>query len=78
MKLISRVSGHRALLYFSSEQRVDFRAYVRDWRESSRQDKIRQIGVRDEAKISEDSVPADSPATAATGSASSRRYASRW
>lgn len=39
-------------LYFTSEQRVDFRAYVRDLaREFKTRIELRQIGVRDEAKV---------------------------
>lgn len=42
----------KLFLYFSSEQRVDFRAYVRDLaREFRTRIELRQIGVRDEAKI---------------------------
>lgn len=43
---------HKLFIYFSSEQRVDFRAYVRDLaREFKTRIELRQIGVRDEAKI---------------------------
>lgn len=42
----------KLFFYFSSEQRVDFRAYVRDLaREFKTRIELRQIGVRDEAKI---------------------------
>ncbi len=55
MKLIDvEFLRHRRKLffYFSSEQRVDFRAYVRDLaREFKTRIELRQIGVRDEAKI---------------------------
>lgn len=42
----------KLFVYFASEQRVDFRAYVRDLaREFRTRIELRQIGVRDEAKI---------------------------
>lgn len=42
----------KLFLYFTSEQRVDFRAYVRDLaREFRTRIELRQIGVRDEAKV---------------------------
>jgi cell fate regulator YaaT (PSP1 superfamily) len=42
----------KLFLYFTSEQRVDFRAYVRDLaREFKTRIELRQIGVRDEAKV---------------------------
>lgn len=42
----------KLFFYFSSEQRVDFRAYVRDLaREFKTRIELRQIGVRDEAKV---------------------------
>lgn len=42
----------KLFFYFSSDQRVDFRAYVRDLaREFKTRIELRQIGVRDEAKI---------------------------
>ncbi|MDO5115289.1 MAG: regulatory iron-sulfur-containing complex subunit RicT [Synergistaceae bacterium] len=42
----------KLFFYFSSEQRVDFRAYVRDLaREFRTRIELRQVGVRDEAKI---------------------------
>lgn len=41
----------KLFLYFTSEQRVDFRAYVRDLaKEFKTRIELRQIGVRDEAK----------------------------
>ncbi len=44
--------GGRLLIYFSSEERVDFRALVRDLARIFRtRIEMRQIGVRDEAKI---------------------------
>jgi cell fate regulator YaaT (PSP1 superfamily) len=44
--------GDRTLLYFSSEQRVDFRALVRDLASFVRgRIELRQVGVRDEAKM---------------------------
>jgi cell fate regulator YaaT (PSP1 superfamily) len=42
----------KLFLYFTSEQRVDFRAYVRDLaKEFKTRIELRQIGVRDEAKV---------------------------
>ena len=42
----------KLFLYFTSDQRVDFRAYVRDLaREFRTRIELRQIGVRDEAKM---------------------------
>lgn len=42
----------KLFLYFSSDQRVDFRAYVRDLAHEFRtRIELRQVGVRDEAKI---------------------------
>ena len=55
MKLIDvefLVNRRKLFFYFSSEQRVDFRAYVRDLaREFKTRIELRQIGVRDEAKV---------------------------
>ena len=55
MKLIDvefLLNKRKLFFYFSSEQRVDFRAYVRDLaREFKTRIELRQIGVRDEAKI---------------------------
>jgi cell fate regulator YaaT (PSP1 superfamily) len=45
-------SGDRSLFYFSSEQRVDFRALVRDLASYLRgRIELRQVGVREEAKM---------------------------
>lgn len=42
----------KLFIYFSAEQRVDFRAYVRDLaKEFKTRIELRQIGVRDEARI---------------------------
>jgi len=55
MKLIDveYLAGRQKLfVYFSADQRVDFRAYVRDLaREYRTRIELRQIGVRDEARI---------------------------
>jgi cell fate regulator YaaT (PSP1 superfamily) len=55
MKLISAdytFDGQRLIFYFSSETRVDFRALVRDLAETfGCRIELRQIGVRDEAKM---------------------------
>ena len=55
MKLIDveLLRGRQKLfIYFSAEQRVDFRAYVRDLaKEFKTRIELRQIGVRDEARI---------------------------
>lgn len=52
----------KLFFYFSSEQRVDFRAYVRDLaREFKTRIELRQIGVRDEAKIIRGVAPCGNP-----------------
>ena len=55
MKLVDVEYMHdrkKLFLYFTSEQRVDFRAYVRDLaREFKTRIELRQIGVRDESKV---------------------------
>jgi len=46
------LSGRKAVVYFSSEQRVDFRRLVRDLgRDSGRRIEMRPMGVRDGAKV---------------------------
>ncbi|MCR4817411.1 MAG: hypothetical protein K5841_00460 [Fretibacterium sp.] len=48
----------KLFFYFTSEQRVDFRAYVRDLaREFRTRIEMRQIGVRDEARVVEGISP---------------------
>ena len=45
-------SGNKAIFFFTSEQRVDFRSLVRDLAHELRMRiEMRQIGVRDEAKL---------------------------
>lgn len=55
MKLVDveyLVERKKLYLYFTSEQRIDFRAYVRDLaREFRTRIELRQIGARDEAKV---------------------------
>lgn len=55
MKLVDVEFMHdrrKLFLYFTSEQRIDFRAYVRDLaREFRTRIELRQIGVRDESKV---------------------------
>ncbi|MEG1911092.1 MAG: regulatory iron-sulfur-containing complex subunit RicT [Cloacibacillus sp.] len=52
----------KLFFYFSSEQRVDFRAYVRDLaREFKTRIELRQVGVRDEAKIIKGVGPCGQP-----------------
>lgn len=52
----------KLFFYFTSEQRVDFRAYVRDLaREFKTRIELRQIGVRDEAKIIRGLSPCGQP-----------------
>ncbi len=52
----------KLFFYFSSEQRVDFRAYVRDLaREFKTRIELRQIGVRDEAKVIRGTGPCGRP-----------------
>ncbi|NOZ79445.1 MAG: hypothetical protein GXP48_09775 [Acidobacteria bacterium] len=46
------ISGRKAIVYFTSEQRVDFRRLVRQIaRQSGRRIEMRPLGVRDGAKI---------------------------
>jgi len=46
------ISGRRAIVYFTSEQKVDFRRLIRDLaRESGRRIEMRPVGVRDGAKV---------------------------
>ena len=48
----AELSGDRALIYFSSDQRVDFRELVRDLSgHLHARIEMRQVGVRDEAKM---------------------------
>jgi cell fate regulator YaaT (PSP1 superfamily) len=48
----AELSGDRALVYFSSDQRVDFRELVKDLSSHLRaRVEMRQVGVRDEAKM---------------------------
>lgn len=55
-------SKRKLFFYFSSEQRVDFRAYVRDLaREFKTRIELRQVGVRDEAKIIKGVGPCGQP-----------------
>jgi len=48
----------KLFFYFTAEQRVDFRAYVRDLaREFKTRIELRQIGVRDESKVVKGMAP---------------------
>ncbi|PIE54160.1 MAG: hypothetical protein CSA35_07730 [Dethiosulfovibrio peptidovorans] len=52
----------KLFFYFTAEQRVDFRAYVRDLaREFRTRIELRQIGVRDEAKVARGIAPCGRP-----------------
>ncbi|MCR5346804.1 MAG: hypothetical protein K6E38_03425 [Fretibacterium sp.] len=52
----------KLFFYFTSEQRVDFRAYVRDLaREFRTRIEMRQMGVRDEARVVEGISPCGRP-----------------
>ena len=52
----------KLFFYFTSEQRVDFRAYVRDLaREFKTRIEMRQIGVRDEARVVRGVAPCGQP-----------------
>lgn len=52
----------KLFFYFTSEQRVDFRAYVRDLaREFKTRIELRQIGVRDESKVVRGIAPCGRP-----------------
>jgi cell fate regulator YaaT (PSP1 superfamily) len=65
MKLIDveyLLKKRKLFFYFSSEQRVDFRSYVRDLaREFKTRIELRQVGVRDEAKIIKGLGPCGQP-----------------
>lgn len=65
MKLIDveyLIKKRKLFIYFSSEQRVDFRSYVRDLaREFKTRIELRQVGVRDEAKIIKGLGPCGQP-----------------
>jgi len=52
----------KLFFYFTAEQRIDFRAYVRDLaREFRTRIELRQIGVRDEAKVVRGIAPCGNP-----------------
>ena len=52
----------KLFFYFTAEQRVDFRAYVRDLaREFKTRIELRQIGVRDESKVVKGMAPCGMP-----------------
>ncbi|MCF4150369.1 hypothetical protein L2W58_00930 [Dethiosulfovibrio sp. F2B] len=52
----------KLFFYFTAEQRIDFRAYVRDLaREFRTRIELRQIGVRDEAKVVRGIAPCGKP-----------------
>lgn len=63
MKLVSvecTFDNSKILFYFTADGRVDFRALVKDLASVFRtRIELRQIGVRDEAKCSADSVYAE-------------------
>jgi len=65
MKLVDveyTMDRKKLFLYFTSEQRVDFRAYVRDLAKEFRiRIEMRQIGVRDEAKTVRGVAPCGRP-----------------
>ena len=52
----------KLFFYFTAEQRVDFRAFVRDLaREFRTRIELRQIGIRDEAKVVQGIAPCGNP-----------------
>lgn len=52
----------KLFFYFTAEQRIDFRAFVRDLaREFRTRIELRQIGIRDEAKVVEGLAPCGQP-----------------
>lgn len=52
----------KLFFYFTAEQRIDFRAYVRDLaREFKTRIELRQIGVRDESKVVKGMAPCGQP-----------------
>lgn len=52
----------KLFFYFTAEQRIDFRAFVRDLaREFKTRIELRQIGIRDEAKVVEGLAPCGNP-----------------
>lgn len=52
----------KLFFYFTAEQRIDFRAFVRDLaREFRTRIELRQIGIRDEAKVVEGLAPCGKP-----------------
>ena len=65
MKLVDveyMLDRKKLFFYFTSEQRVDFRAYVRDLaREFRTRIEMRQIGVRDEARVVKGVSPCGRP-----------------
>ena len=61
------LGGERVIVYFLAEQRVDFRQLVRDLaREFQTRIEMRQIGVRDEAKLLADYGDCGQPICCAT------------
>jgi len=82
MKLIDveyTFDRNKIIFYFTADGRVDFRELVKDLASVFRtRIELRQIGVRDEAKILEASDPAAGRCVAQHGSAISSRYRSRW
>ena len=69
--------GGRLTVFFASEQRVDFRALVRDLaRTFHTRIEMRQIGVRDEAKLLDGVGKCGASSVAPVGCASSLRSAS--
>ena len=70
MKVVSAGSfdGSRLTFYFTAENRVDFRALVRDLARTFRaRIDLRQIGVRDEPSLLADSDPAAAPCVVRPG-----------
>ncbi len=82
MKLVSAdytFDGRKVTFYFVAEGRVDFRDLVRDLANTLRvRVEMKQIGARDETKVTGGSVRAAASYAARAGCATSRRSPSRW
>ena len=82
MKLVEveyNFEGNKILFFFTSEGRVDFRALVKDLASAIHaRIELRQIGVRDEAKMLGGLASVDGPSAALSSWTSSSRSPSRW
>lgn len=82
MKLIDveyTFDNNKIIFYFTADGRVDFRELVKDLASVFKMRiELRQIGVRDEAKMLGESVPVERVCAAAHGFLTLNRYPSRW